>query len=846
MNDITNKNIPPESSAVIEIERQEDSGVLASEERVSDTQKPQKGKLEMLLLWLLTATTLLLPLIFLPSVHFPLPATKSVFLGLSVFFSLILWIIIIFRNGHIEIPKTPLIPVSIGILFAYLASTLFANPIGVSFWGQGFETGTFLATFAFVVLFIVSASVLNTKARMLNIFSALFIAFFVVALYQVIHLLGVFFGSGEPFLSWGLFVGSTANLLGRWYDLGIFFGLGIILSLMALETLTLNRRVSVFLSATLLMSLLLLSVINFTIAWFVVVIFCAIFLIYRITLDTMRTSVEKKGFEGRGKNYIRGLKQHKKVVGILIIGLIFVLNPPLINPQESSRFEDGTLADIVTTVTDTRYLEVRPSWGTTFIILKETLKESAFLGSGPNMFTKQMNQFKPSAVNESLFWGVDFNAGIGFIPTAFITTGLFGAVVWILFLLLFLRAGYRSLFADISDPLARFIVQGSFFGALYLWVMAVVYAPSIVILGITMILTGSFVGGLAIAKLRPIRKIMLVSNPKFGFISITLLLFLLLGSIFFSYHTASSYISLARFQKGVGVLNATGNIGQAETLIRKASTRSDNDLYHRTLVDINILKLNQLLQTQGLSQEEVQEQFRLLVDDAVEQSQLGIGVDPNNYQNWLSLGRIYEAIVPLGIEGAYEEAIQAYTQALATSPRNPSIHLSIARLELARGNREAAREAIAEAKRLKSNYTEAAYLLSQIAAQEGKLDEALSSAESASFLAPGDPVVWFQVGFLQYNKPNYEKAIEALQRAVSLNPEYANARYFLGLSYARTGRGEDALAQFIEIEKTNLDNQEVKTIINNLERGLDPLVHLEDLDTAPEDRESLPLEEVEL
>jgi hypothetical protein len=48
---------------------------------------------------------------------------------------------------------------------------------------------------------------------------------------------------------------------------------------------------------------------------------------------------------------------------------------------------------------------------------------------------------------------------------------------------------------------------------------------------------------------------------------------------------------------------------------------------------------------------------------------------------------------------------------------------------------------------------------------------------------------------------------------------YANARYFLALSYAQMNREQDALAQLLEVQKTNADNKDVEQMIKNLRIG---------------------------
>jgi tetratricopeptide (TPR) repeat protein len=91
---------------------------------------------------------------------------------------------------------------------------------------------------------------------------------------------------------------------------------------------------------------------------------------------------------------------------------------------------------------------------------------------------------------------------------------------------------------------------------------------------------------------------------------------------------------------------------------------------------------------------------------------------------------------------------------------------------------------------------------------------------------------------LQSNIGENEKATVALERAVELNPQYSNARYFLGLSYFRVGRISEAIEQFTIVSNLNPDNEDVKTILNNLNLGENPFSPAE----MPQQIDILPIE----
>ena len=66
-------------------------------------------------------------------------------------------------------------------------------------------------------------------------------------------------------------------------------------------------------------------------------------------------------------------------------------------------------------------------------------------------------------------------------------------------------------------------------------------------------------------------------------------------------------------------------------------------------------------------------------------------------------------------------------------------------------------------------------------------------------------------------------AVEALSRAVTANPEFANARYFLSAVYAKQGDFPNALVQMQAIAALSSDNAEaVASQLTALEAGKNP------------------------
>ena len=155
-----------------------------------------------------------------------------------------------------------------------------------------------------------------------------------------------------------------------------------------------------------------------------------------------------------------------------------------------------------------------------------------------------------------------------------------------------------------------------------------------------------------------------------------------------------------------------------------------------------------------------------------------------------------------------------------------------------------AKDYIGQALRQKNNYTDAIFLLAQIQVQEGNIKDAINSVAAASYLAPNDSGIFFQLGLLRYNDKNYAGAVDAFKKATDLNPAYANAKYFLGISYQKTNRLKEAIKEFSDLKASNPDNKEVELILENLTAGREPFANATPpIDNKPEKRSALPVSE---
>ena len=803
---------------------------LPEQEAVPVTQT----KMDTYAFWTFLVMLFLLPIVFVPSISIPFQFTKTIVVFAGVLIALLITLIARLKEGRLTIPSHYILYGLWALPLAYFISALFSETPKVSFLGQALESDTFAFVTLMAIFVTLVVMVIRQKEQVLTTYLVLFASFIVLWVFQGLRLL-----FGPDFLTLNTLTLTTSNVLGKWNDLSIFFGLATVMSLITLASLRLSGMFRNILYVILLVSLFFLAVVNFTITWVVVGVFALGFLVHSAGIgrfnwkkaqplalheDAPAPSTPKKAGDTTIASAI-----------VFIIALLFV---------GSSFTDSDAVGNSLSNTFNISQIEARPSWTSTMDIARSSYQDDAFFGSGPNTFIREWVEARPQELNNSIFWNADFVSGIGIIPTAFVSVGLVGGLVWLLLFALYVYSGFRSLVLNSGDNrFSYFVTLSSFLAGFYLWLMMIFYTPNVVLITLAFFFTGIYIASLrhnSTGKLRE-RTFVFAGNPKTGFASVFTLTFLLLVTIVAGWTSLGIYRSAIAFQSGVIALNVDGDIDGAQDSIARSASIYETDRQYRLLADISTARVTALQSATNLSETELRDQFQFRLAQAIEAGQKATEIDPNNYQNWLSLGRVYQSVVPLGIEGAYDNALNSFEQALALNPNGPATYLTLARLEVANGDTLRARDHITTALQLKSNYTEAIFLLSQIEINEGNVNEAIQSIEAAAVLTQNNPVIFFQLGLLKYNQQDNVGAQEAFGRAVQLSNDYANALYFLGLTEDRLGNTENAIVLFERVSELNPDNEEVKTILENLRDGRAPFA--DQSPPPPAIPEELPFEE---
>lgn len=748
------------------------------------------------------ALVFLVPIIFLPVISVSLYASKIAFIGSVTVLFIGAFLASTLSRGVIEFPKSKfLLALSVFPIIA-LISSVFSGQPDKSIAGVVFDLGTSGSIVMLVLLTFVSIIAIKEQAE---IGAKTIYAFLFSSIVVLVHLFIRAFGA--TYLPATIANRIPNFLVGGSIDTAIFLGVTVIASLSVLNSLSLSNRGKYLLYAILALSMIVIGAVGFKPIIILIGLFALVYFVYTLSWSVSSNISERR--------------EHASfpALFVLAISLVFILSGDSLSGFLSNRLK-------------LNMIDVRPNLETTMSLVGSAWKQNPVFGVGANMFKELWDMKRPVDINVTQFWGTDFNFGSGFVPTVAATTGLLGLLSILVFLVLYVYTGFKAIFFSSTDSSFRYVSSTTFFVSIFLWAMAFIYTPSIAILALAFIFTGIFIGILSSAGLIQNMRVNIFSSPRANFASVFGIVVLLIASIAGGYFIWERVVAASLFQRGNSL--AAVRLVPADIYWRGVS---ENSLSQVGSIIGNISRPEDLGESQKAA-------IRTSISDSIASANNAIAWDSKNYQNWFALGRVYEVLAVNGIEGASENAKTAYLEAQKRSPVSPAIPLAFARLAAISGNRDEARVNISKAIELKKNYTDAYFALAQIEAASNNIEGAIQSVEAATFVDPQNSSLYFQLGLLKYNNDDFRGAASSFEQAVTLVSDYANARYFLGLSYERLGREDDAIKQFEEIQKTNPDNSEVKLILSNLRAGRSPFAEARPpVDDKPESRPELPIEE---
>ena len=745
----------------------------------------------------------LLPLWFLPITVNAVEFNKQILMVFLVVITLILWLVKILNQGEIQW-KSSIVNIALGaFVIVYVLATIFSLRPYNSLVGWSTHLGGSLVNIlSFVALYIL---IVNNIKGLKDIFKLLLVF---LASSGLVSLIGFIQMWGGFMFPWEFTKVVSFNTVGTVNSLGIFTAAVLVL-ITALLFVVKRVELKVCLLLLGLLNFLILISLNFWVLWLVLVAGIMVVLVFGLI---------KMVNLGEGITWI--------VIPMifLAVALIFLFFRPILPLRPNLPTEVGL------------------SYKGGMEIVKQVVKDKPILGTGPENFVINYAQYKPAVINQTLFWNVRFANAPSGIYTITSDLGILGLISFLAVIILFLVGAVKNLIkiTETGDNLLKKFLEVGLFGAWFaLLVGLVVYPQNLTLIFAFWFLFAVFLAESSILKekvfnLRKSQGVLLVASFSFVIIIIVM--------VGFIYVQGTRFIAELNYKYGLDLVQRDGKMEDGiNKLIKSTVINPYEDRTYSVLSQLFILKLNQDASLEGLGQQERANLIQVDAINAINSSVRATTLAPKDASNWLVRGQVYRQVLGL-VNGADQWANDSFQESVKLEPLNPFILTEWGRLykdkatmlaQQAQKDKKAqvtmnqyletALEKFNKAIEAKADYAPAHFESAVVFERQGKLNEAIAKMEINRQLLPRDTGIAFQLGVLYYRAQKYTQAKGEFIRAIVMDDNFANARYFLGLLYDREGDKESAIDQFDRIAQLNPDNDEVKQILTNLKAGLPAL-----------------------
>ena len=162
-----------------------------------------------------------------------------------------------------------------------------------------------------------------------------------------------------------------------------------------------------------------------------------------------------------------------------------------------------------------------------------------------------------------------------------------------------------------------------------------------------------------------------------------------------------------------------------------------------------------------------------------------------------------------------KSAIAAYEESLRVDPTNAETHASLGNIYVTQGELEKAKASYLQAVRLNPNSANR-YSLGQVYLEQGDFSNAEAQFKAVKDLEPGKPNGDYGLGQVYAKQGRTDDAINAFERAISIQGDFWYARSELGYVLADIGEFDKAREQVTEMKgKADDLASTLNTYINN-------------------------------
>jgi putative inorganic carbon (hco3(-)) transporter len=739
--------------------------------------------LEKIIFLIIKGIIFLLPLFFLPWSNEYFEFNKQFLLWLTMPVALSLWFIKALVDGQIKIKNNPLnLPIFIFLLLTF-TSSIFSIDKFSSFFGYfGRFSDAWLGLLSLVIFyFLIINSGIADSAKKIIVLLKIFI--YSSAVVNVTYLLAIF-GVFRAILghSVGIFSSSSFNLAGGSpYASGIFLTFTAVVLIIFLLSGNFNKFDLIFLGVYLIIFLLILLLINFSLLWLMLSLGAGLAILFYWLAQSFKLK----------KNYYILIP-----FALILIAIIFLARPG-INPAKIILGQDLPKDALIT-------------YGQSFNITKETLKNNPILGSGPGTFSYDFSRYRSAEFNKSALWQIRFDKNSSHLLEILAMSGLLSflslllIVSLVFYLNLVLIKKYLKNFQ--SSETEGFYLIASLFTIFILVLISQIFFLTNTVLNfcfwffLSLNLAFWQLSGQPIFKEKNIdlKKTTVYFKISFLFFSALGISLILLLALEIKFFTAE--------------IIANQGINREKSLLLAIKLNPYRPNYY-----INLAKFYMnSARAEALKTENERNNLSMEVNitQAISFAKQAVKVAPYSVLTHETLGAVYRDVRPLTI-GSELWAVKSFSQALELEPTNPVLASELAKAFFNNNDLVNAEKYFLKALELKSDYYDAKFDLAKVYLKGNKDQQALILLNELVSQVY-DVEVYFELGRFYYNHGEIDKAIERFKLILSLAPKHSNSLYSLAVAYEAKGDIKEALKYYGQVLELNQDNLEVKDKIKSL------------------------------
>ena len=196
------------------------------------------------------------------------------------------------------------------------------------------------------------------------------------------------------------------------------------------------------------------------------------------------------------------------------------------------------------------------------------------------------------------------------------------------------------------------------------------------------------------------------------------------------------------------------------------------------------------------SQKEIEELKKQLAGAKGEKKKKQVEAKITDEERLLQANEWFDKGYQYALNKEYDEAIEAYTNAIALTPNLANPYNNRGNAYAKKGQNDRAIEDYSKAIALDPNDAAAYYNRGIVYADKGQYDRAIEDYSKAIALDPNYTNAYNNRGSAYDNKKQYDRAIEDFNKAIALNPNLAKAYYNRGVSYFSSENMGRAISDF--------------------------------------------------